>query len=125
MPVGVYQREFYAGEPAVTKNSFGAGQTYYIGSAVSAEGLQVVFDHFCREQNIVSPLGSRPPVGVEVMVRKGKDGTAQTYVLNHSPQTQTVALPNRCRDLLTQKSVDGVLALPPRGVAILVREDHF
>jgi beta-galactosidase GanA len=58
------------------------------------------------------------PQGVEVCTR-GAGTTAWTYVLNHTPQTQTVQMHGNYRDGLTNTSHADTVTLEPYGVRVL------
>lgn len=53
--LGTYGEDFYAGMPAITKNHFGHGITYYVGTKMSQDGLAKVLDEAITEAG-VSPL---------------------------------------------------------------------
>jgi beta-galactosidase len=117
--LGVYGKDFYAGEPAVTVNSYGKGLGYYIGTALDGEGLQAVLLAVCRSAK-VGPALEGAPDGVEVMPRVSPSGETLLYVLNHKDESARIPLPaGEYQDLLTGKSVGNALDLDAYGVAIL------
>lgn len=59
----------------------------------------------------------RMPLGVECHTRQA-DGKTYTFYLNCSEQEQSVSDVHGY-DLITEKQIDGTLALPKYGVAIL------
>jgi len=69
--MATYGRDFYAGMPAVTKNQYGAGCTYYIGSCMDQEGIAKVMEM------AVSDGGVKPLVAnatkLEITCRKAAD----------------------------------------------------
>jgi Beta-galactosidase C-terminal domain len=57
---------------------------------------------------------------VEVTVRTSSEGTPLLYVLHHGEVTREIPLPpGTHRDLLTGRSLSGVVSLEPRQVLIL------
>lgn len=52
--VARYTSNFYAGMPVVTRNCFGEGITYYVGTEMASEGLAKVIDMAITEANISS-----------------------------------------------------------------------
>ncbi len=84
-PLCTYGEDFYAGTPAATKNKFGAGNVYYIGTQPEPVGLAKLLD------DAVSAAGTKPlldePTPLEV-TRRVKDGKTYWFVLNFTGSTQ-------------------------------------
>lgn len=111
--LGVFERDYYAGEPAITRNEVGKGFGYYVGSRISPEGWDAVLEDVADLAGIAM---MPPPPGVE-MVRRGDI----IYYLNHQPIAIDVSLPpGTYGDLLTDLRCEGTLKLPGYGVALLV-----
>ena len=49
-----YQDDFYAGMPAVTRNAYGKGTVYYVGSQLEAEGLAKVLTMAAEQADVKS-----------------------------------------------------------------------
>jgi len=118
--LATYGSDFYAGEPAVTVNAYGAGKAYYVATAIDDDGRVAISQALCAEKGITAPLADAPE-GVEVMPRVGPDGATLLYVLNHNAQRVRVALPEGATftDLIGGASVSNTLELPVYGAAIL------
>jgi beta-galactosidase len=119
--LATFGHDFYAGMPAITEHHFDAGRAYYIATRLEQELLTQLHGVLLREAGVVAPLAA--PAGVEVVRRAGSGGTF-TFVLNHRPSAQTVALLAPMRDLISGAVCSGVVELPPRGAAILVAHDQ-
>ncbi len=69
--VAEYGSDFYAGTPAVTRNGFGQGAAYYIGTDMQADGTAKVLDM------AVAEAGVKPVVeggeGLEIVRRRADD----------------------------------------------------
>ena len=119
--LATYGSDFYAGEPAVTVNRFGAGRAYYLATALDADALSAFMQKLCDELGIMPSLPGVPP-GVEVMPRICPSGETLTYLLNHNAQAVSVPLPEgEHNDLLTGQTLSGQAALEAYGVAILAQ----
>ena len=117
--LATYGADFYAGEPAVTVNSFGEGKAYYLATALNPAALRGLYAKLCADKAITSPLPGLPE-GMEVMPRVSPHGETLLYVLNHAAAPTTVALPEgEHDDLLTGQTRTGSLTLDAYGVAIL------
>ncbi|WP_020576527.1 beta-galactosidase [Actinopolymorpha alba] len=121
-PVAVYDLDFYAGEPALTRHSFGAGQAYYLPTLPTGDSLRRLLAAMCAEIGIGSPLaeGAAPPAGIEVSRRIGPAGDGVLYLLNHGEFEAEVRLrPGIHTDLLTGETWEGAVSIPSRDVRIL------
>lgn len=115
--LATFGEDFYAGQPAITEHLVGAGRAYYVATRLEPALLRQLMGGVAEAAGVRSPLDA--PDGVEVVQRRGA-GQTFTFVLNHNADTQTVPLSEPMRDLLAGASHNGEIALPGRGVAILV-----
>lgn len=125
-----FGEDFYAGEPALTVNSFGLGKAYYLATELKPEGLREVLKAIAEGAGVMPPFGCSVPEGVEVMKRCVEPGAGSLepgeifYVLNHNAKEATVPLPKgKFVDLLTDRSEEKEVVLGAKGVAILRRAD--
>lgn len=114
-----FGHDFYAGYPAATAHRFGQGRAYYIATRPEPQFLDRMLGTILAELGVAPPL--TVPEGVEV-TQRGNDGQKFTFVLNHHPEEREIYLPVPMRDLLTGQVYERRLALPGRGVAILVAQ---
>ncbi|MDQ4126611.1 MAG: beta-galactosidase [Actinomycetota bacterium] len=111
-----YADGFYAGTSAVTRNSFGEGAAYYIGTRPEERYTKLLLARACEEAGIKAPL--EVPQGVEV-VRRRTENASFLFFLNHSAEAAELQLKERAHDLLTGSQHEGKLSLEPLGVAVL------
>jgi beta-galactosidase len=117
--LATYVHDFYAGEPAVTVNEFGAGRAFYLATDLEQAALSGFLKYICDDAEVFSPL-LHAPHGVEVMPRVTSVGQTQLYVLNHNTDSVVATLPHGdFRDLLSDETVSGEVELPRFGVRIL------
>ena len=117
--LATYGSDFYAGTPAVTVNSFGQGEAYYLATALGPEALSGFFAKLCADQAIAPPLPYLPD-GVEVVPRVSPSGETLLYLLNHTDQPVEIPLPRGTfQDLLTGQSLLDKVTLTKYGAAIL------
>jgi beta-galactosidase len=106
----------YAGDAAITMNSFGKGKAVYIGADLDPMSLGRVL------ATVVAISGSKSafeiPPGVELTTRKS-GSTQWTYVLNHTSAAQTITLPGHFKNLLTGGTLESKASIDPYGVMIL------
>ena len=88
--LAVYDSEFYAGTPAITRNRFGKGTVYYVATQMT-DGLAERFMADALETSGVRGLLDTPH-GVEALCRE-KDGKRWLFLMNHTGETQVVDIP--------------------------------
>ena len=101
-----YDENFYAGMPAITKNTFGKGCTYYIGTNMGQEGIDKVLKMATQQAGVHSVV--KEPTALEVVCRKTANST-HYYIFNFK-ETEIV-IPDQFvgyTDLLTGKKVESV-----------------
>lgn len=77
--IGRYGKDFYAESPAVTRNRFGDGHVYYIGTGMDCPGIAKVLD-MAAEDGCVKPVVEEE-TGLEITCRR-KDGYRFYFVIN-------------------------------------------
>ncbi len=103
---GTYGDDFYKGMPAVTRNSFGKGHVYYVGTHMEEAGLDNILDKAAAEAEVESVVSGGE--GLEIVCRKTKEGKKLYFVMNFGEQERTLpACFAGQRDLLTgEKAAD-------------------
>ena len=90
--LGVYSRDFYAGEAAVTVNRFGQGKAFYIGAFLEQDFYRDFYRKLGRELEVKRALAVELPRGVEACLRENQE-EAYVFLQNFSGARQTMALP--------------------------------
>jgi beta-galactosidase len=120
--LATFAHDFYAGRPAVTRHTFGQGQSYYIGTRPEPAYMAALLAQICREANVTPPLAAPP--GVEV-ARRTTDGASFLFVLNHNRHPVELSLRRGqepappATDLLTGYRYEGTVRLEPFGALVL------
>ncbi|HWD37710.1 MAG TPA: beta-galactosidase [Fimbriimonas sp.] len=86
--LGSYQSDFYAGNPALTVNPFGAGKAYYVASRNETAFTGKFLQSLAREAGIERVV-EKLPVGVTAQRRVG-DGQEWIFLLNATPNPHVV-----------------------------------
>ena len=114
-PLAHYGEDFYAGTPAVTRNRFGKGTVYYVGTQPDEAGLARVLDRMAETAGIRPLLPEDTPLEV---TRRVKDGKEYRFLLNFTRDPQPVPASLRGQsDLLTGSPLPDTLA--PYGVLLV------
>ncbi|MFF1820546.1 beta-galactosidase [Kribbella sp. NPDC058245] len=111
--VDVYATGPLAGEPAITRNSFGGGVAWYVSTQLADPGYRLLVETVCQGAGIAVP---HLPDGVE-MVRRRRAETTWTFLLNHGAAAATIEIEGH--DLVSGQPVDRAVTLPPGGQAVV------
>lgn len=116
--VSEYGEDFYEGTPVITRNAFGKGTAYYVGTRSNSEFYYRFMKRVFKEAGVSAPV--EVPEGVEAAVRENEKGKV-VFLLNHGKDTVEVALPNAYVDLLrdTDYRAGDVIELETYGVVVL------
>ncbi|WP_155387121.1 beta-galactosidase [Catellatospora paridis] len=117
--VGTYRADFYAGTPAVTRNTFGDGHGWYVAAGLEQDGVAWVMRQVLARHDLIGPYAD--VADLETAVRVAPDGTRLRFLLNHRADKVTVTACAGGVDLLTGERVEAgqPLALDPLGVVVL------
>ncbi len=97
-----YGDDFYAGMPCVTKNNYGKGHVYYIGSQLEEAGLAKILNEAVAEADVSAVIPES--TALEVTCRES-DTTRFYYVINFSDEKQPLpASLSGKTDLITGKT---------------------
>jgi beta-galactosidase len=112
------QNAWMAGKPAVVSRKCGDGRITYCG-AWPEPGVMGALVRWAAAEARVRVPEIAPPKGVTLHELADADGAV--CVLNNCTDTaRSVALPVTMRDVLTDRTWEGVVELEPRGVAVLM-----
>jgi beta-galactosidase len=117
--LATYAKEFYAGRPAMTMNTFGLGKAIYIGTQ-SQQHFYHDLVAWLRQSCSIQPL-LKVPENIEVSMRE-KEGTRVYILINHQNSQVRIQFYKPMHDFLTGNTFSGNYDLPPHG--ILVLDEH-
>ena len=118
--LATYAKDFYAGRPAMTMNTFGLGTAIYIGT-MSHQHFYYDLVIWLRQMCNLFPLLKVPDL-VEVSMRQ-KDDTKIYFVLNHQNSHVRLQFYKPVHDFLTGTTLQGNCDLAPHGVLVL--DEHY
>jgi beta-galactosidase len=114
--LATYAKDFYAGKPAMTMNTFGLGKAIYLGT-MSHQHFYTDLVVWLRQMCNLHPL-LKVPDTVEVSMRQ-KEGTKVFFLLNHQNSPVRIQFYKPMHDFLTGSTFSGNYDLPPHGVLVL------
>jgi len=117
--VATYGSDFYAGSPAVTRATHGAGEAWYVATALDDGGVADVVRRVVDRHGLLGPHADDE--GVEVVDRVSPGGVRHRFVLHHGTDPVTVSSQVAGTDLLTGRriAVGDPLTLTPTEVLVL------
>jgi beta-galactosidase len=117
--LATYAKDFYAGKPAITMNTFGLGKAIYIGT-MSHQHFYHDLVAWLRNMGGLHPL-LKVPENIEVSMRE-KEGSRIYFLLNHQTSPVRVQFYKPMHDFLTGANIVGNYDIQPYGV--LVIDEH-
>ena len=117
--LAAYTKDFYAGKPAITMNTFGLGKAIYIGTQ-SHQHFYNDLVIWLRQTTGLTPL-LKVPDNIEVSMRE-KEGSKIYILLNHQNSPVRIQFYKPMHDFMTGNNIVGNYDLPPHGV--LVIDEH-
>lgn len=111
-----YEDDFYAGEPCITVNQYGAGSAYYIGTSPEEKLLHLLIRQICEGCEI-HPLYDTEG---ELEVTKRQNTRYETlFVINHGKNQGVINLEvDQFTDVLSDDLVSGVVTVQAGDVRI-------
>jgi beta-galactosidase len=109
-----------AGVPAVTRNAWGTGTTWYLATRPDPMTLTALLDRIRTEAGVRSVLSSVPE-GIEAVRRRGPDAD-YLFLIDHGGNGSEVPVAPDATELLTGKPVTGGPVSVPPGEVVVVRE---
>ncbi|QQE77952.1 beta-galactosidase [Alicyclobacillus sp. SO9] len=115
--VATYNKDFYRGGAAVTRNRYGSGEAWYVATNPEQKFIKDLALVLCEQKGIL-PLLDNKEEGIEVS-RRYSDSHVFTFYLNHLDENATIDLgAAEVFELLQKKAVSGKQHVPPKGVLI-------
>ncbi|CAM3635118.1 beta-galactosidase [Cohnella lubricantis] len=120
--LAVYGGDFYAGRPALTRNSLGDGRAYYLAARVSDDAFyRLFYGKLVQEAGVRRAIGSTLPDGVTAQLRSDGD-TDYVFLLNFSGREAQVEMDmGGYEDAETGAAAAERVELPANGALILRR----
>ncbi len=112
--LGEYEKDFYAGMPAVTENDFGKGKAYYAAFVSNGDFISDFCEMLIKNTGIKPDAAFFIPKGIEV--RKRGD---MLFVMNFADKESEIALDREYENVLNGEKISGKIGLPDCGYLIL------
>lgn len=115
--LGTFNSDFFKDYAAVTVNSFGKGNAYYVASRIEYSYLDKLLSKILGDCSVESPIENLP-FAVTCHTRYNAD-TEYLFIGNYSDKAADVALKESYEDLLSGQQLTGVITLKSYDFRIL------
>jgi beta-galactosidase len=115
--IATFEQDYYTGNPAVTRNRFGKGTAFYVGTLPDQNGMDWLIEQACEAAGI-KPIISNVPKGIE-LIRRANGTQTWLFILNHSSEEVEIPLDQPGYEVLTSTKLEKTLHLGPVDVAII------
>jgi len=115
-PIGFYNSRFFKNFPVITKNNYGKGTVYYVGTVVNNEAASIVVKDALKTASL-SPIAISQNELVELTQVKGSKGN-YLYAINYSFEDQKVALHSNMIDVITNEKVSSSVTIKARNFSV-------
>jgi beta-galactosidase len=117
--LAAYERDFYAGRPAVTVNRFGKGRSFYLAARTEERFLDDFYGRLVAELEIPRAVDAALPEGVNARAR-ADEKKIFLFVMNFASEIRRVDLgAPGWTDAVTGEAAAGRLELTAYGVRVL------
>ena len=94
-----YQDAWFSGSPAVTRRPVGAGEVFYVTTFAESTFYSRFFEWLGKQRSLLGVSGMTVPRSVEMTVRRDRRGSPLVFLLNPSPDPQTMHLTEAMEDV--------------------------
>lgn len=116
--IATFDEDFYKGRPAVTRNVFGKGQAYYVGTRLSASAASAFYGNIIKDLSIAPILDADLPPDVTAQLR-GAGDEAYVFLMNFSTSAKTVPIGSKILiDAETGQAAQRSITLEPLAAKI-------
>ena len=116
--IGTYSGDFRNDQGVISRNLYGRGKAYYVGTGLDGELLKKLFLSIIREEDI-----RRAPFklekGVEAIERIHEDGSSVYCIFNFLKKDTFVSLDKAYKNVLDGNVINGEVVINAKGYVIL------
>ncbi len=119
MPIGTLSDTYRKGKTVITKNSFGNGMAYYMGTYLERDVMKNFISTIALEAGVIPEI--EPVYGTDIQVRT--DGERDyIFIFNYLMENTTASLDKEFINVLTGESVKGDITLEPKGYICITQK---
>ena len=115
--VGVISSGYKSGECCISKNKFGRGYAYYIGTDCDDKAFEDLISVIAKNAD-VKRLPIHKEYGIEIVVRENET-EKYCFIFNNNDEEKNVEFDFSAEDVFNSESVCGSVSLPPVSYKVL------
>ena len=119
--LAVYETDFYAGKPVLTKNQFGKGVAYHVSASADTDFFHALYAKLAAACDLTYAIRTAVPDGVSLTWRQS-DTEKLIFVRNFGDSAAAVQLDQPYENVLTGETVSGSLNIEKYGFAVLAKQ---
>lgn len=116
--LGIYGKDFYKHTPAVLKNNYGKGTSYFIGARLEESFQDDFYEGILNDLSITPAANVTHAAGVSVQVRES-EAEKFVFIMNFTEEVQNIELHFNGMDMLNNEAINGRVEIPVYGVKII------
>lgn len=115
--VSVYEEDFYKGTPVITKNHYGEGTAWYIGTRSDRNFYHRLLSDIFRNAQVQSVM--QTPEGVEAAVRENVNGKI-LFLLNHTDVEKEISIVDNCTEMIEGRRISSGESIRLKGKDVMI-----
>ena len=119
--LAVYETDFYAGKPVLTKNQFGKGVAYHVSASADTDFFHALYAKLAAACDLTYAIRTAVPDGISLTWRQS-DTEKLIFVQNFGDSAAAVQLDQPYENVLSGETVSGSLNIEKYGFAILAKQ---
>ena len=119
--LAVYETDFYAEKPVLTKNQFGKGVAYHVSASADTDFFHALYAKLAAACDLTYAIRTAVPDGVSLTWRQS-DTEKLIFVQNFGDSAAAVQLDQPYENVLTGETVSGSLNIEKYGFAVLAKQ---
>lgn len=119
--LAVYETDFYAGKPVLTKNQFGKGVAYHVSASADTDFFHALYAKLAAACDLTYAIRTTVPDGVSLTWRQS-DTEKLIFVQNFGDSAAAVQLDQPYENVLSGETVSGSLNIEKYGFAVLAKQ---
>ena len=119
--LAVYETDFYAGKPVLTKNQFGKGVAYHVSASADTDFFHALYAKLAAACDLTYAIRTAVPDGISLTWRQS-DTEKLIFVQNFGDSAAAVQLDQPYENVLSGETVSGSLKIEKYGFAVLAKQ---
>ncbi len=117
----MYETDFYAGKPVLTKNQFGKGVAYHVSASADTDFFHALYAKLAAACDLTYAIRTAVPDGISLTWRQS-DTEKLIFVQNFGDSAAAVQLDQPYENVLSGETVSGSLNIEKYGFAVLAKQ---